>query len=153
MAIESMINKLEHYFETSGIWEELVSMIVSLTHGAMVIVTTEAEKESERLTGKNRGYKVQCKFDREMYSGFTCVDGALILNPAGECIAFGVIIDGKAVVPGNVERGSRYNSAKNYIAWKSNVMIKKKCNERYAAIVWSDDGNIDLFLMELQHEM
>lgn len=147
-AMESMINKLEQYFETFGVWEKLISMLVGLTHGAMVIVTTEAEKESERLTGKDRGYKVQCKFDQELYSGFTCVDGALILNTVGDCEAFGVIIDGKAVVSGNVERGSRYNSAKNYISWKKNVMEKKKGDAKYAAIVRSDDGNMDLFLMQ-----
>lgn len=148
IAMENMTGKLVRYFETSGIWEKLVSMIAGLAHGAMVIVTSEAEKESERLTGKDRGYKVQCKFDQELYSGFTCIDGALILNPAGDCEAFGVIIDGKAVVSGNVERGSRYNSAKNYIAWKKNVTEKKQSDAKYAAIVRSDDGNMDIFLMQ-----
>lgn len=147
-AREGMINKLEQYFETSGIWEELVSMTVNLAHGAMIVVTTEAEKEAERLTGKDRGYKVKCKFNKELYSGFTCVDGALIITPDGDCEAFGVIIDGKAVVVGNVERGSRYNSAKNYIAWKKNISEKKKSSAKYAAIVRSDDGNLDIFLME-----
>lgn len=33
----------------------------------------------------------------------------------GECIAFGVIVDGIACEKGNAGRGARYNSIYNYI--------------------------------------
>lgn len=146
-AEKNMQDKLEQYFGMSGIWKELVSMVADLNHGAMIIVTTEASKEAERLTGKERGYRVKCQFNRKLFTGFTCIDGALIIDPFGFCEAFGVIVDGKAVATGNVERGSRYNSAKNYIFWKQKTLETEKHKEKYAALVRSDDGNVDMFIM------
>lgn len=143
-----MKSRLEQYFGASEIWGDLISMVMKLNHGAMIIVATEAREEAKRLTDKERGYKVKCKFNKELFAGFTCVDGALIINPGGICEAFGVIVDGEAVALGNVERGSRYNSAKNYIFWKKREVKEKGSEEKYAVVVRSDDGNIDLFIME-----
>jgi len=39
------------------------------------------------------------------------------LDTNGYCYVLGVILDGRAIVPGETSRGARYNSVNNYVAW------------------------------------
>ena len=64
------------------------------------------------------------------------LDGAVMLGPNGQCHAFGVILDGEAIVgKGDPARGSRYNSAVRYQRTKALESM---------LVVISDDGTVDL---------
>ncbi|MBD5460076.1 MAG: hypothetical protein HDR26_03915 [Lachnospiraceae bacterium] len=145
---KNILEKLKGYFGDSYNLEGIVSFIFSLNHGAMVVITTEAENEAKRLAGKDRGYKVECDFNKRLFLGYTCVDGALFLDPHGKCEAFGVIVDGETVVKGNSARGARYNSGRNYVAWKQKDAEIMGKSEKYAILIVSDDGSKDVFTME-----
>lgn len=43
------------------------------------------------------------------------IDGAALVDFDGCCHGFGVILDGKAQVKGDMGKGARHNSAGNYI--------------------------------------
>ncbi len=114
-------------------------------HGALLIVTNNAEAETERLCSLNRGIQINpfgaCENPQTIISDISTIDGAVIFDAALKCHAFGVILDGEAVTPGNPSRGARYNSAKNY------VMLKKKIDSthNYMAVVISEDGMVNVF--------
>lgn len=166
---------LKAYFSSSSYTylENMLEFVKNLNHGTMVILTTEeeAEKEANRLTESGRGYRINQKFDkktRKLFEGLTYIDGALIFDTEGCCYAFGVIVDGESGIAysgdaklkqGNPARGSRYNSAKNYVVWKQNGGADKDTvlclgngenlvQKKYAALVKSDDGSLDLIGIE-----
>lgn len=137
-------------FNTFGKLFELVEHKAS--HGALIIVADDAEAEVNRLCGRfNRGMKIHCcnlcgKIDRDndkihqMILGMTNADGAVFFDYEGNCYGFNIILDGIASVPGDIGRGSRYNSAVNYISYEnirithSTKEIRKRC-----AIIRSED--------------
>lgn len=114
-------------------------------HGALLIVTDNAEAESERLCSLNRGIQISpfcaCENSQTIISDITTIDGAVIFDDTLKCHAFGIILDGEAVIPGIPSRGARYNSAKNY------VMLKQKndSTHNYMAVVISEDGMVNVF--------
>lgn len=114
-------------------------------HGAIIIVTNNADSEAKRLCKLNRGILIKpfriFGVNPQTIRDLTSVDGAIILDNSGQCYAFGVILDGKATIPGTSSRGARYNSTKNYIALKA----KSKCDHKYMAVVISEDGMMDVF--------
>jgi len=66
----------------------------------------------------------------------TPIDGAILLNPEGECYAFGVVLDGLATEIGDPSRGARYNSAIRYM---------KSSKHACLAVVVSEDSGVDFF--------
>ena len=70
------------------------------------------------------------------FLGISNMDGALILDFGGNCKAISCIVDGKAVIPGRVERGARLNSIENYVGSKK----KGIC----IGIVISEDGMVNI---------
>jgi len=70
------------------------------------------------------------------FLGISNMDGALILDFDGNCKAISYIVDGKAVIPGRVERGARLNSIENYVGSKK----KGIC----IGIVISEDGMVNI---------
>lgn len=117
-------------------------------HGTTIIISEDAKREAERLSGANRGYSI-CGNDHkalklldnlDIIYNITNIDGAIIIDFEGFCYAIGVILDGDACISGDSSRGARFNSAKNYIALK-----KKYQNEKYAAIVFSEDRYVNVF--------
>ena len=69
----------------------------------------------------------------------------MLFDTNGSCYAIGVILDGEAIIPGDVSRGARFNSIKNYIAWKKVELRKKKYSEAiFAGIIISEDQTIDI---------
>lgn len=114
-------------------------------HGALLIITDNAKIESQRLCNLNRGILVEpfTIFDitQQVITEITSIDGAIILDITGKCYAFGVILDGNAIIHGSPSRGARYNSAKNYIAWKN----ENEQNHKYMAVVISEDGMVNTF--------
>lgn len=114
-------------------------------HGAIIIVANNANSEAKRLCKLNRGILVNpfriFDVNQQTITDLTSIDGAIMLDNSGHCYAFGVILDGRATIPGAPSRGARYNSAKNYIALKA----KGKSDHKFMAVVISEDGMIDVF--------
>ena len=72
---------------------------------------------------------------------FVYVIGAVIMDTGKNIHAIGAILDGEANVKSKVERGSRYNSAHNF------VYVKKTCEDKnFMAIVVSSDKSVDILL-------
>lgn len=63
------------------------------------------------------------------------IDGTILLDPAGFCHAFGIILDGEATDHCTPSQGSRYNSAVRYV---------QAGNPRRLAIIVSDDRTINI---------
>lgn len=106
-------------------------------HGALMIIGDDAKKEARRLCALvDRGIMIQpldLKDEKNitLVDGIASIDGALLVDPKGICYAYGVILDGEAVVTGDRGRGSRYNSSYNYIHLD-------KSKNRYAVVVSED---------------
>lgn len=110
-------------------------------HGAGMIITENAEEIAKELCIEyNRGtvlieaLDLTNKENQEFLLGITSVDGMLLMDKTGRCHAFGVILDGKASLKANPARGSRYNSAVNYIYDK----------EGSCAVIVSEDKTVDI---------
>lgn len=110
-------------------------------HGALLIVTDEAEAEVDRLCKLKRGYAISpidLKQDsnKRLLPSITSIDGAFFIDTDFICYGVGLILDGIAVMQGLSSRGSRYNSAKCY--------IDNKEAEKYVSVVISEDETIDI---------
>lgn len=106
------------------------------------------EQEVKRLCDMNRAIPVESNlkynkteegengWHKAAFLGIFNMDGALILDFDGNCKAISCIVDGKAVIPGRVERGARLNSIENYVGSKK----KGIC----IGIVISEDGMVNI---------
>jgi len=107
-------------------------------HGTLLVITTEALAEADRL-------KLQCTLIEPVPLTplitrlVTSIDGAVLLDPEGYCYSIGVILDGRASGRGDSTRGARYNSALRYV--ESSVY---PC----LAVVVSEDGLVDVITPE-----
>ena len=103
-------------------------------HGTLLVVTTEALAEADRL-------KLQCTLIEPVPLTplitrlVTSIDGAVLLDPDSYCYSIGVILDGKASGRGTSTRGARYNSAIRYVESSPYPCM---------AIVVSEDGMVDV---------
>ncbi|PJJ54741.1 DNA integrity scanning protein DisA nucleotide-binding domain protein [Hymenobacter chitinivorans] len=103
-------------------------------HGTLVVVTTEALAEADRL-------KLQCTLIEPVPLTplitrlVTAIDGAVLVDPDAYCYSIGVILDGKASGHGTSTRGARYNSAIRYVESSPYPCM---------AIVVSEDGLVDV---------
>lgn len=93
----------------------------------MIVAENAKELAKELCETYNRGifledFSLKKTENREMIKGMAAVDGAIMVDYNWNCVAFGVILDGKAKVKGETSRGARYNSAKNYIAGNNNMV-------------------------------
>ncbi len=100
------------------IFQELEEKV---SHGALVIIASDAQNEADRLCGEcNRGMQIEpigiTPDNYQLLLGMASIDGAVLLDLDGKCYGFSVILDGVAKVKGDPGKGSRYNSAVNYIA-------------------------------------
>lgn len=112
----------------------IVDAATKQNHGALLIISTEAEKEAKRLEQQSTRI-VPFTLD-DLISNVTSIDGAVLLDKHGICHSIGVILDGIATDKGTSARGSRYNSAVRYV--ENN---RKKC----VAVIISEDGMVDLY--------
>jgi len=130
----------------------IVDLASQQSHGTSLIISSKSTIESEaiRLSNVYRGYKIQpidlsLKKYEEYIKQITSIDGAVLVDTNGFCYAIGVILDGEAIIPGDVSRGARFNSIKNYIAWKKVEIRQKKYSETvFAGIIISEDQTIDI---------
>lgn len=107
-------------------------------HGTLVVVTTEALAEADRL-------KLQCTLIEPVPLTplitrlVTSIDGAVLVDPESYCYSIGVILDGKASGRGTSTRGARYNSAIRYVESSPYPCM---------AIVVSEDGMVNVITKE-----
>jgi hypothetical protein len=106
-------------------------------HGTLLIISAEAGAETIRL--KNQATAIEPRLlSRELLAHLTGIDGAVLLDSAGQCHAIGVILDGQATPQGDPARGARYNSAVRYVQSAMDRDIPT------LGVVVSEDGGVDL---------
>lgn len=114
-----------------GVYDKIIDELEGVEHRALLIIALDAENEVERLCSKyGRGTRIKevpmiGKNDetKTMITGLASVDGAVFMDLKGQCLAFGVILDGKAKIRGKSAQGSRHNSASNYIAGENRIAV------------------------------
>jgi hypothetical protein len=116
-----------------AIWR-LAQTAVSQGKGTMLVVTTAAAEEAQRLAPQALAIDPQ-PIGSRMLRSLTKIDGAVLLTPDGTCHAVGVILDGVATGVGDPGRGARYNSAVRYTAASAAPCL---------IVIVSDDGMIDV---------
>ncbi len=115
----------------------LVSQTEKEHHGTLMIISNEASAEAARL--RNQATLIDaCLLTPELLAHLTGIDGAVLIDPHGQCHAIGVILDGQAIPQGDPARGARFNSALRY------VQSAKNRNIPTLAVVVSEDGGVDL---------
>jgi hypothetical protein len=119
--------------EVRAIWR-LAQTAVGQSRGTMLVVTTAAEQEAQRLAPQALAIEPQ-RVDSSLLRHLTKIDGAVLLTPDAVCHAAGVILDGVATGVGDPGRGARYNSAVRYTAASSAPCL---------IVIVSEDGMIDV---------
>ena len=123
---------------TTNLLAKAVEAAVEQRHGTMLVITPEAEAETQRLAAQSTVIEPVI-VSQSIISHLSSVDGAILISPEGIIYAFGVILDGQASKNGSSARGARYNSAIRYVDEKSNDRIN--C----LALIVSEDGYVDLY--------
>lgn len=137
------IEKLDVFDPTKEMIKELAVILRKQKHGTTVILTDD-EGEVNRLCEFYRGIRVdsQIKYDgtekwnEDQLLSITGIDGAVVMSLEGKCLAIGVIVDGEAKQRGDIGRGARYNSIKNY--------VEQKDKGKYVGIIFSEDGMVNV---------
>ena len=109
---------------------------VTQRHGTSLVVTDDALGEARRLRA-TASCIVPRALDPAHVVPLTRIDGALLFDLDGLCVAFGAIVDGVAVTGGgDAARGARFNSLQRY------VHQSRQENRRALALVISEDGHV-----------
>lgn len=103
-------------------------------HGTTLVISSDAEGEAQRLAGQATPIEPTL-LSSGMVQRAGRIDGAVLLDPNGNCHAIGVILDGEARGIGDPARGSRYNSSVRYQSSAPSPTV---------VVVISDDGGVDL---------
>jgi len=112
----------------------LFRVAVSASHGSTLVTAQDAEGEAQRL--QRQGARVApTRLTPELFQQVSSIDGAILVDPRGDCHAVGVILDGAARSECTPARGSRYNSAIRYVL---------SCDTPRLAVVVSDDRTVDV---------
>lgn len=130
--------------------KDLAILLRKQKHGAIAIVSDfngQKVQEIDRLCKMNRAVLLDqelkyqkdgesCGWNEACLLGLSGVDGALFMDLDGNCFAFSVLLDGEAVIKGDVGRGARYNSTVNY--------VERQREGIYIGIIVSEDGMINV---------
>lgn len=144
LPLHALSSKLDEVFnienpELTELLSELLRVAADQPHGTMVVVTENAQEESERLA-KQSIPVVPFKLDAELMKRITAIDGAVIMDQKSNCYALGAILDGAIKKgEGDSSRGARFNSAVKYSSRAA------EHNEKCVIVVVSEDGMVDLF--------
>lgn len=118
--------------DVARVWSA-VSSVIATGCGITVVVSSDAAHEARRLASQGTPIRAGV-LEPEVLQAATGIGGAMLLDPTGVCHAIGVILDGIATPHGRPSRGSRFNSAVNYVSNRP----------RTIAVVVSDDGSVDV---------
>ncbi|MEU8034000.1 hypothetical protein AB0C13_36285, partial [Streptomyces sp. NPDC049099] len=103
-------------------------------HGAMLIISSAAETEAQRLAPQ--ATQIQpFPLDPKLLDHLTNMDGGVLVDPQGRCYAIGVILDGAARENGDPARGSRLNNAIRYLSSGAPSAV---------VLCYSSDGDITI---------
>jgi hypothetical protein len=130
--------------DKDALWR-IIEAAANQKHGTMIVISSAAEKEAERLSDQSTVLREPVKLVDELLNEtllmLTSIDGALLVDPGGTCYAAGVILDGLAIKgKGTSSRGARYNSAIRYVYGARTDVSKGEC----LAVVVSKDGTVNL---------
>lgn len=120
---------------------DIVKSATSQKHGTMIVISDSAEKEMERLN--STGYEVKySKVENRYIEQITAIDGSVLVNPDGDIVGIGVILDGELSEECDINnsRGARYNSAIKY------TYTRNREKENCMAVVISEDGDISIVI-------
>ena len=133
------VNQLFQVNQTTvNLLVKAVEAAVEQRHGTMLVITPEAEQETQRLAAQSTVIEPVI-VSQSIISHLSSVDGAILISPEGIIYSFGVILDGQASKNGNSARGARYNSAIRYVDEKGTNQVN--C----LALIVSEDGYVDLY--------
>lgn len=123
--------------------EKIIEVVTNLKksqkHGAVIIISDNADKEAKRFSNMSITFTQPVKYEKNAFKTFTEIDGAIILDLDCNCHAIGVILDGNHKPGlGTSKRGSRYNGTLRYYE-------TQKDNSKLIAIVISEDGYFNVF--------
>jgi hypothetical protein len=121
------------YEDIERIWNLLIAA-TQQSHGCMIVVAADAKQETERLAQQGTAIEPALLTD-SLLRCVSGIDGSIILDPTGVCLAIGVILDGPATPECTPSRGSRFNSGLRYV---------RAGTSRRLAIVVSDDHTVDI---------
>ncbi|WP_318494413.1 hypothetical protein [Photobacterium leiognathi] len=117
----------------ANLWD-LLLIQVRQEYGSMIVVAEDAENEARRLSKQGTRIK-PTRLTEQLFRSVSCIDGTILLDPAGYCHAIGIILDGEATDQCIPSRGSRYNSGVRYV---------QNDGPRRLVIVVSDDRTVDI---------
>ncbi|WP_026886837.1 diadenylate cyclase [Clostridium beijerinckii] len=128
--------KLRETFKDIEIKEDAIIEIIKQAklqeHGTMVVISTDAKDEVERLK-ESATMVYPNELEKRVIELVTCIDGAVVCDTNGVCHAIGVILDGITSSKTDPARGSRYNSAIRYVEQQ-----KLKCQKTFVAVISED---------------
>lgn len=108
-------------------------------HGTTLVVVDDASSEAARLQPGVFQLERPRRLQGPELERLAAMDGALLLDPQGQCHAIAAILDGLAhSTKGDSARGARFNSSIRYIE------SRKTDGKKTLVIVISEDGNVDL---------
>lgn len=145
--------EFDGYEKKLDLFDCILSTVSSFHHGTSVIICEDSfcKTEVSRLTPPKVGHGIALyhKIDfesldennqKELLSQITKIDGGLLFNKFGSCLAIGCVFDGaipQNYTGGHNGRGSRFNSIKLYV---ENHRRDNKC----VGVIISDDGSVDI---------
>ncbi len=93
---------------------ELFQVASNAVHGSTLVVAQDAEREAKRL--QQQGARViPTRLTPDLFQQVSAIDGAVLVDPSGDCHGIGLILDGAAHPECSPARGSRFNSAIRYV--------------------------------------
>ena len=120
--------------DTDALWA-LATAAAEAEHGTMLVVSESAAAEAARL--ESQALTIEpTRLDDSLVRQVTRIDGAVLVDPSGQCHAIGVILDGTAAGEGDRSRGARYNSAVKYLSSAGDTPT--------VILLVSEDGMINL---------
>lgn len=129
------VTRLFTHSAPEALWQ-LALQAAEQQHGTMLVVHEAAETEARRLSPQALSIEPQL-LSAELLAAVTSIDGAVLVDPEGNCHAVGVILDGKQVEgKGDSARGARFNSAVRYYHGEHDAAC--------VIVIVSEDGMIDL---------
>lgn len=135
---------LENEFENSK--PELIKTlqeVMKQRHGSSAIVVkckNNIEEHFSKLSKHNKAIKVEKFLDNNGVKEAAHMDGAIVIDfDTSEIKYLAVIVDGESSIPGDMSRGARFNSIKNFTYNIASDKIP------IVSIVFSEDGGYDIF--------